>query len=382
MRLALLGIFLAAAFMTPSAAATLQRVDITTLAGWQSDDLDPALDAFRRSCTEIEATGAGFSRPVRFGGEAKHWRHACRMARSTTDARTFFQNEFAAFRVHDHERPEGLFTGYFEPEVAGSLTPSPRYQVPVYARPDDLVAFPAGVAGAGLDYGRWIDGQPAPYHSREAIEAGALAGRGLELVWLRDWADAFFMQVQGSGRVRLENGTVIRLGYAAKSGRPYTSIGGVLADRGVIAREDLSMQSIRVWMAENPAEARRLMWKNESFVFFRQIDVEDPALGPPGGQKVQLTPERSLAIDRTIWMFGTPVWLDTVAAGGDGAAATTFRKLMVAQDTGSAIKGAARGDVFWGSGERAARMAGPMKSAGTMVVLLPLALADHLGLPR
>jgi membrane-bound lytic murein transglycosylase A len=188
------------------------------------------------------------------------------------------------------------------------------------------------------------------------------------------------MQIQGSGRVRLADGEIVRLAYGLKSGLPYTGIGHVLAERGAIARADLSMQSIRNWMVQHPEEARALMWENRSFVFFREIAAGDPALGPPGAQQVPLTPGRSVAIDRSLWAYGMPVWLETTVPTPGGE--ETFRRLLIAQDTGSAILGYARGDVFFGAGAAAAWSAGHMKSAGRMIVFLPKPLARRLsGMP-
>ncbi|WP_366935496.1 MltA domain-containing protein [Aestuariivirga sp.] len=298
------------------------------------------------------------------------------------DARSFFERLFRAYRVHDPERPEGLFTGYYEPEVEGSRTRTETFHVPVYRRPPDLVSFHDRAAEeTGLAYGRLVSGKAQPYLSRREIEAGALAGQGLEIVWLRDWADAFFIHIQGSARVHLAEGGTLRLSYAAKSGLPYTGIGTILVRQGVLPEDAMSMQAIRRWMAAHPREARELMWENKSFVFFRDAALEDQALGALGAQHVQLTPRRSLAVDRALWMFGMPVWLDTLAPSGQGNRMTHIRQLLVAQDTGSAIKGLARGDVFWGFGDEAAHIAGPMKSAGLMTVLLPVAVAGELGLP-
>jgi membrane-bound lytic murein transglycosylase A len=360
----------------------LTRIDLASLDGWQNHDHEEARQVLRRSCREMLEQGAGFRRPVRFGGSPSSWRSACLAAFESGDARSYFERFFRAFRVHDHGRPEGLFTGYYEPEVDGSRTRSAAFHVPVYRRPKDLVSFHQGAeAASGLAYGRLVDGKPAPYFTRRDIEEGALAGQGLEIVWLRDWADAFFIQIQGSGRVRLAEGGTLRLSYAAKSGHPYTGIGGLLVQRGVLPEHDMSMQAIRRWMAENPRQARELMWENKSFVFFREVDLEDRSLGALGAQHVQLTPRRSLAVDRSLWMFGTPVWLDTRAPSGTGAAMMPFRQLLVAQDTGSAIKGLARGDVYWGFGDEAAHIAGPMKSPGQMTVFLPVDVAQELGLP-
>ena len=360
--------------------APLSPTRFASLDGWQTHDHGEAREAFRRSCREMLEQGAGFKRPVRFGGSPSSWRGACLAAFESGDPRSYFEHFFRPYRVHDGERPQGLFTGYFEPEVDGSRHRRPGYDVPIYRRPPDLVTIPSGDA-SGPAYGRMVAGKPVPYLTRRAIEEGALAGQGLEIVWLTDWADAFFIQVQGSGRVRLAEGGTLRLSYAAKSGLPYTGIGGLLVERGVLSAEAMSMQAIRAWMADHPREARELMWQNESFVFFREVDLENPDLGALGAQHVQLTPRRSFAVDRALWMFGTPMWLDSMAPTGEAARPMPFRQLLVAQDTGSAIKGLARGDVYWGFGDAAGHIAGPMKSTGVMTVLLPLDVADELGLP-
>jgi membrane-bound lytic murein transglycosylase A len=360
----------------------LHRIDFGSIAGWSSARLSAAFDAFQRSCAEIEAHGHAFEREVMFGGKREDWLAVCEAAaQHDRKPQVFFEANFIPFSVTDQQRSEGLFTGYFEPEVQGNRKRSAEFAVPIYARPADLVSLgPVGEAEVGLRYGRLVNEKPAPYFTRREIEEGALAGRGLEIVWLKHWADAFFIHIQGSGRVRLGDGTLIRLAYAAKSGQPYTGIGRLLVDRGILDETDMSMQAIRAWMAANPKAARELMWENHSFVFFREVMVEDPGLGPPGAQKVNLTSEASLAVDRSIWMFGTPVWLDTVAPSGPDSALEPFRGLLIAQDTGTAIKGAVRGDVFWGAGDRAALIAGHMKSPGKMIVMLPKESVRRLGL--
>jgi membrane-bound lytic murein transglycosylase A len=365
--------------MSAEARPILEPTAFEDIAGWNAADHRSALAAFRRSCAEIEATGHAFARKVVFGGTRRDWLAICERLKSAKDPRAFFEDAFTPLIVRDPARPDGLFTGYFEPQAEGSRKPGGAYKVPLYAKPADLVAFDAKTAKRlGLAYGRLVDGKAQGYFTRREIEEGALEGQGLELLWLKDWADAFFMQVQGSGRVRLPDGEVIRLAYAAKTGQPYTGIGGVLVERGVLTRDDMSMQAIRAWMDKDPKAARQLMWENKSFVFFREVTIDDPELGPPGAQKVALTPLHSLAIDRSLWMFGTPVWLDTQAPKGKSGTLVPFRSLLVAQDTGTAIKGHARGDVFWGAGEEAALTAGHMKSPGRMIVLLPKALAKRL----
>jgi membrane-bound lytic murein transglycosylase A len=369
--------FLRPAAMNPT---TLTPISFSAIPGWRDDDLAEAFVAFGRSCSEIEERGRAFSRPVRFGGERQDWLPLCAAVRNHHGGpREFFENHFSPFLVEDRERPEGLFTGYFEPEAPGDRRPNGPFAVPLYAKPSDLVTFdPDTEQRLGVRYGRYQDGTPQPYFTRREIEEGALAGKGLEIAWLRSWADAFFMQVQGSGRVRLPDGSLMRLAYAAKSGQPYTAIGGILVQKGILAPGEMSMQAIRGWMERHQAEARDLMWQNRSFVFFREISIADPSQGPPGAQQVELTPGRSLAVDRDIWSFGTPLWIDTtLPAGSKEGAGPSFARLMIAQDTGSAIKGAVRGDIFFGSGAEAAHRAGHMKAGGRMIALLPKILADR-----
>lgn len=359
----------------------VERISFADLDGWPGRDAGLALEAFQRSCREMLDHGRGFSRTARFGGSRSSWAGICSEALIATDARSFFETRFLPFHVKDAERPGGLFTGYFEPEVEGSRRESALFSVPLYRRPPDLVTFTEDErAAAGLPSGRRIDGKAVPYLTRREIEEGALSGQGLEIAFLKNWADAFFIHIQGSGRVRLADGGMLRLTFDGKSGLPYTAIGGLLVQQGAFSAERMSMQMIRRWMAENPLEARQLMWRNESFIFFREAELERPDLGALGAQHVQLTPQRSLAIDRSAWMLGTPVWLDTQVPSGEEGSMSAFRQLLIAQDTGSAITGLARGDVYWGAGEEAARIAGPMKSPGRMTVLLPHAVADELGL--
>lgn len=365
--------------MSAEARPILEPTEFRAIAGWGEADHEAALQTFKRSCAEIEASGHAFARKVTYGGTRRDWLAVCGRLKTAAPARRFFEDAFTPLIVHDPARPQGLFTGYYEPEAEGSLKRGGDYTVPLYAKPADLIAFDAKTTKRlGLAYGRTAGGKSQAYFTRREIEEGALEGQGLELVWLKDWADAFFIQVQGSGRVRLPNGQVMRLSFAAKTGLPYTAIGGLLLERGILAREDVSMQAIRAWMRNDPKQARELMWENKSFVFFRKAELGDPKLGPPGAQKVPLTPYHSLAIDRSLWMFGTPVWLDTEAPKGESGKLFPFRALLVAQDTGTAIKGHARGDVFWGAGEEAALTAGHMKSSGVMIVLLPKALAKRL----
>ncbi len=361
----------------------LEPVSWQAISGWPGKSLDRSLAAFQRSCREILDTARGFRRASSFGGKPDDWHTTCQEALVTPpgEAQAYFEQAFYAYRVVDSQRPNGLITGYFEPEYPGSRTPASGYPVPVYGRPADLIAFDATTeAQTGLRYGRFVLGQPKAYPPRGEIASGALAGRGLEIAWMASPVDAYFMHVQGSARLRLPDGSFMRLAYAGKSGRPYTSIGRLLAERDILPRDDVNMQSIRDWMAAHPDAARKLMAENESFVFFREVPIQDPSLGPPGGELVGLSPRVSLAIDRRYWTYGTPLWLDTVVP--DAGHTRPFRHLMIAQDTGSAIRGSVRGDIFFGSGEAAGIPAGHMQAPGSLIVLLPHILTRHLGLDR
>jgi membrane-bound lytic murein transglycosylase A len=364
-----------------NAGDVLKPVSFSNLKGWDLDDHAAALLAFRRSCAEIKNDGTSFKRALRYSGAREDWIETCQAADEARDAKAFFEQHFVACVIEDDNRPDGLLTGYFEPAASGSLHRTDEFLVPVYGKPTDLVAFdPAQQTQSGFAYGRIVNGKPVAYYTRGEIEDGVLDNRGLELLWLSSRADLFFMQVQGSGRVLLEDGTEIRLSYAAKTGRPYTAIGGVLIDRGVLTRKTNSMQAIREWMSNNPKDADALMRLNESYVFFRTMQIVEPHLGAVGAQHIPLTPERSLAVDRSIWAFGTPIWIETELPPEATDPDRQYRRLMIAQDTGSAIKGAARGDVYWGWGDRAALIAGHMKSPARMVALLPKAVAQTLGL--
>lgn len=283
------------------------------------------------------------------------------------NARAFFETEFSPYAIAQ----AGFFTGYYEPEVAGSLTPTAEFTVPLHRPPADLVEIEPGSA-AGLDptvrFARKTPTGLAEHHDRAAVMGGALAGQNLALVWLRDPVDAFFIHVQGAARIRLPDGATLRVTYAAKSGHPYTPIGRAVADRAGIARETVTMQAIRAWLADHPDETPAILAANRSYIYFREAPVSDPALGPIAAAKVPLTPGRSLAIDRLVHTFHTPAWLETTLPSG-----AAFRRLVVAQDTGSAIVGPARGDIFFGSGDEAGATAGAMRATGRFVVLLPRA---------
>ncbi len=329
----------------------LNPTSFTQLADWASDDHSIALTAFKRSCAAFSKMPA--SSPVgKIGGYAADWQRVCNVAMGLGNvadgpAKRFFENWFKPYIATADNNTQGLFTGYYEAGLKGAWHPHGRYRTPIYALPDNPVI--------------------TKKFTRAEIEGGALAGKGLELLWVNDPVDAFFLQIQGSGRVAMEDGRVVRLGFAGKNGRAYVSIGRELVRRGVISRDTVSMQRIRGWLKAHPRDGAELMAMNGSFVFFR-INSADTASGPVGAQGVALTPGRSLAVDRRFIPLGVPLWLDIADLIDSGR---PLRRLVVAQDSGSAIKGPVRGDLFWGFGEKAARQAGKMKSIGRYYILLP-----------
>jgi membrane-bound lytic murein transglycosylase A len=280
-------------------------------------------------------------------------------------ARAFFETWFRAYAVAGADGENGLFTGYYEAELHGALHRGGRYQTPLYARPHDLLtadlgAFKTEWKGQHLT-GKVEGNHFVPYDDRASIAKGSLKARAKVLAWVDDPADAFFLAVQGSGRVRLANNHVLRLGYDQANGRAYVAIGRALADSGALQRP-VTMQAIRVYLAAHPDRAAEVMNLNPSYVFFRTLKGDQPI----GAEGVELTPLRSLATDPAFIALGSPVWLDTT--DGKGA---SLQRLMIAQDTGGAIKGAVRGDVFWGYGADAEAQAGAMQSRGQYFVLLP-----------
>ncbi len=360
----------------------LEPVSFAELPGWREDDPTPALPAFLRSCRVFQQRDPQRSlgkTPV--FGSLGDWQAVCReAARLPEDAATvrqFFETRFRPFRVTDRGETEGLFTGYYEPLLRGSRTPDARFRHPLYRRPPELVTVELGSFVPELDgkriAGRLEGGRLRPFPDRAAIERGALAGRGLELVWVDDPVALFFLHIQGSGQIQLPDGRRLRVGYDGWNGREYYPIGRALIERGEIPRERMSLFAIRDWLRAHPGEARALMDLNPSYVFFRELEDLAEADGPPGSMGVPLTPGRSLAVDRRFLPLGSPLWLDTTVPTPEGE--IPLRRLMVAQDTGGAIKGPVRGDVFWGAGDLAEYLAGHMKQRGRLYILLPEAAA-------
>ncbi|WP_193316406.1 murein transglycosylase A [Methylorubrum populi] len=355
--------------------AVLEPVALAALPGWREDDGAAALDAFRRTCA-----GSGPNPPQAEGvtGSPADLAAACAAAADVRPegAKGFFEARFSAYRIlrpasgTEPERRVGFLTGYFEPELTGSLEPGPGYTAPVLARPDDLVSLAPGETAPGLDpiyrAGRRTETGLVPYPDRAAIEDGALGERTRPLLWLRDSVDLFVLQVQGSGRVRLPDGRGMRVLYDGKNGQPYTSIGKLLVNEGHLPINGLSLERWTSWLRAHPDHARRLMRMNQSYIFFRTEPVTDPALGPPGAAGAPLSPGRTMAVDGNLWRYGLPFWLEGKLPGQPGRG-----HLVVAADTGSAIVGPARGDLYVGTGAAAGRAAGDLHDRMGFVVLIP-----------
>lgn len=350
-----------------------RAVDFADLPGWAADRHDEAFAAFLRSAAVMAARPPATGTLGISGGDlAEIGRRALALGPlGGDDARRFFEDHFAPW-IHGGD---GAFlTAYFEPELPAARTPTARFAVPLYAPPSDLVEIaPGSVAGLdpALAFARRLpEGGYAEHPDRAAIEDGALAGRGLELAFVEDPVDAFFVHVQGSARLSFEDGSVARIAYAGKTGHPYTSIGRRLAERGDAGPEPLTADRLAAWLKADRTAGRALMRENRSFIFFQVVPDLDPALGALAAAGAQLTPGRSLAVDRRIHTFGVPIYLCAELPFGPDGAPRRFDRLMIAQDTGSAIVGPARGDVFVGTGTAAGVAAGRVRHRPEAFVVL------------
>lgn len=348
------------------------------LPGWAEDAAAAVLPAMQKSCNRI--TKLPIDRSIGFdgiGGTAADWYAPCAAAARVPAgdhqaARLMFETWFSPWQVLADGTPNGLFTGYFEPEIKGSRQRQGRFTIPIHGKPSDLVTADLGrfrpeLAGEQL-VGRLDGARVVPYPSRAEIEAGAIESKAPVMAWTDDAVDFAIMQIQGSGRVRLEDGSQIRLGVAGSNGHKFVGIGKLLKESGRLEGES-SMPAIRAWLKANPAEGRDMLSRNPRYIFYA-VNMGE---GPLGTEGVALTAERSLAVDPRYIPLGAPVWLDTTDPRG-----RPLRRLMMAQDTGAAIKGPVRGDVFWGAGEAAFDQAGRMKSPGRMTLLLPKARSPRM----
>ncbi len=334
--------------------AALKPTTFNQLPNWPDGQQQLAIPALKASCKVNSSTV---------------WRRACHAASklpehlTSTQARAFLSRYFQPYQVNDNGHTHGLFTGYYEPTIPGSRQKTARYTVPIYGKPLNLVRTKNGMRLK-------VKGNYIQPPTRAEISAGPLLAKTPVLAWIHSKIDRFFLQIQGSGSITLKNGQRLLLGYAAQSGHPYYPIGAYLVKKGYLSRKNVSMQSIHQWLIAHPQQAQQVMNLNPSFVFFRQIHADNPI----GAQGVPLTPGRSLAVDRKKIRLGTPVWLSTYLPQPTADRIThgeKLERLMIAQDTGGAIRGLIRGDVFWGSGKRAKYLAGHMQSQGQIWLLRP-----------
>jgi membrane-bound lytic murein transglycosylase A len=357
------------------AGSQLEPVRWTELAGWSTDDHLAAFAAYQAGCL----TAPKMRRTEDHAQISEALWKVCRNAiglrpRDAAAARAFFEQNFRPVRISRLGEADGLLTGYFEPVVAGSRFPSPEFHVPLYRRPPDLVAAgykPGSVAfpNKGVRVGRRNGNEVVPYHDRGAIEAGALDGQRLEICWLKDPLDLLAIQMEGSGRVILEDGTPLRVSYDSHNGFRYSSFERVLIERNVISRQEMSPQRIRDWMTAHPEEAAKVRAANRSYVFFRVTGLTNEG-EPVGAQGVPLTPGRSIAVDR-VHEYGTPFFIEANLPIENAKSASPFGRLMIAQDTGSAIVGPARADLYLGAGDEAGRAANRIRHPGRFVMLIP-----------
>jgi membrane-bound lytic murein transglycosylase A len=341
----------------------LKPVSFAALPGWEKDDLRQAWPAFMSSCEVL------IKKP--------DWKEPCTVARDVNAGnekavRVFFESFFAPHQVINPDGSDtGMVTGYYEPLLRGARKRNGLYQTPLYRAPDDLLTIDMAAVYPELKgmrlRGRLVGNKVLPYPARgEMIESNALAGK--ELLWVDDPIEAFFLQVQGSGRVQLaDTKETVRVAYADQNGHPYKSIGRYLVDKGEMTLDQASAQSIKAWYLSHPSRQQELLNANPSYVFFREEKLTDPNKGPKGSLGVPLTPQRSIAVDTQFVPLGVPVYLSTTQPSKD----TPLQRLMMAQDTGGAIKSAVRADYFWGFGADAGEKAGKMKQRGMMWVLLP-----------
>jgi len=331
-----LGLALSPLASAGMAEESVEILSFSDLDGWEGDDHGAALAVFRNTCMDIDGPD---------------WETLCALAETDIDPRTFFELFFRPVLIAGED--PALFTGYFEPELSGSLRRTARYRYPVYRMPPEA-------------RGRWLS-------RREIEESDVLSGRGLEIAWVDDPVELFFLQIQGSGRIVLPDGDVIRVGYGGRNGHPYRSVGQELVRRGVYQSHQVSAQVIQNWVRRNPSAGRELLYHNPSYIFFRQVHIDDPNTGPLGAMNRPITPMRSIAVDPAYTPLGAPVWIEK-----DGT--NPLRRLMIAQDVGGVILGPQRADIFYGYGDDAGAAAGRIRDSGRMIVLLPIELA-HQAVP-
>jgi len=349
----------------------------TVLDGWTTEDHAEVFAVFRNSCKPLMgvARANNDQRPV-LHALASVCRRALALNNPSSErAKQFFEDNFVPTRINKLGDATGFLTGYYEPVVEGSRFPTQVFKVPVYRRPHDIIPPPSYVKGGGFpntgqSTRKNADGKIVPYYERGDIDNGVLDGQHLEICWLKDPVDLFYIQIQGSARVKLEDGTVLRINYDSHNGHPYTAIGRILIERKEVPREEMSMDRIRQWMATAPDGGKELRSHNKGYVFFRVVGLSDENEAP-GAQGIPLTALRSIAVDKALHVYGTPFFIEAELPINSLRSDTKFRRTMIAQDTGSAIVGAARADIYYGAGDGAGKIAGRIKNPGRFAMLMP-----------
>ncbi len=334
-----------------------RELKYTELAGWENEDFVSAVDTFKSSCPILAKKSRPATKESDISINSVVWSSLCDEAQTVTtnsQAKEFFERRFVPYRIANNQREQGLFTGYYEPVLYGSLHKNADYKYPIYASPSELK-------------------DSKPYYTRAEIERGALAKRGLELVWVDDPVMLFFMQIQGSGRVRLKGGRELRIGYADQNGHPYVSLGAIMGNEGYLSKDNVNFFTIRQWLYRNPKQAIELMQRNPSYVFFRIVEKPEVvgSIGAP------LTPKRSIAVDNNHIPYGLPLYMETDLPNNNGGS-VPFHRLMMAQDTGGAIRSPVRADIFFGAGSEAEYLAGYMKNQGVYSLLVPKEITSQM----
>lgn len=330
------------------------------LPGWTNELHADALNTFKTSCPLMAQKPQGKTSGSDIRVPASVWKSLCAEASTIASndharARAFFEDRFVPYRVNNNNNERGLFTGYYEPVLYGSRHKHGAFKYPLYKRPDDLRDKKA-------------------YLTRTDIDNGALAGRGLELVWVDDPVMIFFLQIQGSGLVKLDDGTSMLVGYAGQNNQSYVSLGKIMGDEGLLSKDDINFFTIRQWLYQHPNQAIALMQRNPSYVFFKALNQT----GPVGAIGAVVTPQRSLAVDSRYIPYGLPLFMETELPGYNGGPTRPFNRILIAQDTGGAIRGPVRGDVFFGMGDDAEYLAGYMKGRGMYNLLVPKEIVDQM----
>lgn len=378
--------------MRPATTVAYKPMSFAQIPSWDRDDHLAAFKTFLASCERVLASARERSGPPKTPAPRAPPAalvNACTLATkmparmTKADAKSFFESHFTPNAV-THSGPSGLLTGYYEPILHGSRTPQGNYKTPIYKRPADLVNLvdetQRGAKSANLTHARKTETGIEPFATRAQIEQGALKGKNLELMYFPDPVEVFFMHIQGSGRVKLTDGTTVRVHYDGKNGHPYSSIGRYLIDKGLLAADKVSLGALKKWLLSDRERGQHVMWQNASFIFFRELKDEG-AKGPLGAMSAPLTPGRSLAVDPGHHALGTPIYVSSSSmthVEKSGA----FNRLMIAQDVGSAIKGPERGDIYFGSGDAAGKLAGVTKHPGNFIVLLPNSTSARAEAPK